>query len=501
MYSQKLVCGCVLMAISIYQLGYKKLSQIIFEWQVTDRTSLLALFILIEVISHWLWFLFVWLYRDTIDSYVDMSLLYPVWLGVTVTALLLWWMVGYLSRIKSNYTQLSRWQIVLIMLYMLYITAIVVIVGYSSLMAGVSLVGGAMLGMMLIRRRYVWRVFLLQILLVLLAIISPYLGISLPNLRLMPVISPLIDIYSDLTYNEIMAIENAIATSSFAKESIDWGNIRELQQSSTFFWRLTHVYLALPKAIFIVYTFRKLLLILDESRKETLKHANQDELTSLDNRRYGLTQMQHALSTREEDQDYSVVLLDLDLFKQVNDSYGHKAGDQVLREVAQILTTSLSTIDAILSRYGGEEFLIILPHSIHSETVNIAEQLRQRIAQHIIKTDEGARFKITASLGLYTLTSDEIIDIKQKHLDSVVVNNTKPNKLALFKSREPNPSASKLIASQAKQQLPNDICQHLISIADKALYKAKDRGRNQVVSANDLIAAGTLDAMNKALAL
>ncbi len=480
------------MAISIYQLGYKKLSQVIFEWQVADRTSLLALFIFIEIALHWLWFLFVWFCRESASRYVDMSLLCPMWFGVTLGALVSWWMVGHLARIKDNYQQLLRWQIILVLLYTVYITSIIVVVGYSSLVAGVSLVGGAMLGMMLIRRRYVWRIFLLQIVLLLLAITSPYFGISLPNMRQMAIIAPLIDIYSDLTYNEIMAIENALAISSFTKESLGWEHIDELQRSSTFFWRLTHVYLALPKAIFIVYAFRKLLLILDESRKEILQHANQDELTALDNRRYGLTQMQQTLAEVKPAQDYSVVLLDLDLFKQVNDNYGHKAGDQVLREVSQILSKSLASIHAIISRYGGEEFLIILPDSSHHETMAIAEQLRQKIAQHIIKTDEGASFKITASLGLYTLTSAELAEIKQKHLGSAVVKTSKPNKLALFKSREPLKEQAKT-ATVSAEQLPNDICQYLISIADKALYKAKDRGRNQVVSANDLLAAGSLE--------
>ncbi len=484
--------------ISIYQLSYKKLSQIIFEWQVADRTSLLALFIVIEIISHWLWFLAVWLYRGAASNYVDMSLLYPMWLGVTIAALLFWWLVGHLANIKNDYQRLLRWQIILVVLYTVYITSIIVIVGYSSLVAGVSLVGGAMLSMMLIRRRYVWRIFLLQILLILLAITSPYFGIDLPNLRQIPIISPLIEVYNNLTYNEIMAIENTIAASVFSKESLDWESISELQRSSTFFWRLTHVYLALPKAVFMIYAFRKLLLILDESRREILQHANKDQLTTLNNRRYGLTKMQQTLTAATNGQDYSIILLDLDSFKKVNDTYGHKAGDQVLHEVAQILTASLSSIDAIISRYGGEEFLILLPGIVHSETKATAEQLTEKIAQHIIKTDEGASFKITASLGLYTLSSKELTGIKQKHLSSAAVDSSKPNKLLRFKLRkatEDQDKASVSFIADSAQPLPNDICQYLIGIADKALYKAKDRGRNQVVSANDLLAAGALEVI------
>lgn len=477
------------MSISIYQLGYKKLSQIIFEWQVADRTSLLALFIFIEVALHWLWFLVVWFCQDTVEPYVDMHLFYPLWLGVTVTGVLLWWMIGYLARIKSNYKRLLRWQIVLVLLYTVYITAIIVMVGYSSLVAGVSLISGAILGMMLVKRRYVWRIFLLQIFLVLLAIISPYFGISLPNLRQMPVISPLIDIYNYLTYNEIMTIENAIAAFIFTKETLRWDDISELQRSSTFFWRSTHVYLALPKALFTVYIFRKLLYILDESRKEILEHAHKDELTTLDNRRYGLTQMQQTLAAATNTQDYSVILLDLDLFKEINDSYGHQVGDQVLREVADVLIASLAATDAIISRYGGEEFLIVLPNTAHAETLSIAEQLRESIAAHIIQTEEKASVKVTASLGVYTLTAEELAMIKEERAleQKAVLSSQTRTRSPAFSQNNENGSANAL--SDIQQQLPKDICQYLISSADKALYEAKDRGRNEVVSANDLLAA------------
>lgn len=73
--------------------------------------------------------------------------------------------------------------------------------------------------------------------------------------------------------------------------------------------------------------FRTLLLILDNSKVEILQHANKDELTGLDNRRYCLTRMHQALAEANKTQDYSVILLDLDLFKNINDSYGHKVGD------------------------------------------------------------------------------------------------------------------------------------------------------------------------------
>ncbi|WP_227679608.1 MULTISPECIES: GGDEF domain-containing protein [unclassified Psychrobacter] len=473
------------MAVKISHLGYKKLSRVIFEWQAADRASLLALFVLIEVFSHWLWCLMVWWCRDTLNDYVNIQLLYPLWLGVTVTGLFIWWLIGCLSRSGNNGKDLDKWQIMFIVPYTIYIAVIIVMIGYSSLFAGVSLVGGAMLGMVLIKRRYAWRVFLLQVFLILLAIVSPYLGIDLPSLRQLTVIYPMLDTPSYLNYNEVMAIENAVAASAFESATLDWDSMSELQLSSTFFWRLTHVFLALPKAIFIVYMFRTLLLILDDSKKEVLLHANQDELTKLKNRRYGLTQMKQVLKSVEDHQDISVILLDLDWFKEVNDNYGHEIGDRVLVEVAQTLLQSL-TDETIISRYGGEEFLIVLPDTNHDTAMIIAEQLRLSIAKQTIIVDDNISFNVTASLGLYTLTHDERNCIKQacktpiqkEASQSLVI----PRIIKSYSSKRAN-------RQTPTAQLPHDICQRLICMADKALYEAKGCGRNQVVSANEMLAA------------
>lgn len=482
------------MAVSIYQLSYKKLSQIIFEWQAADRASLLALFIVMEVFLHWLWCLFVWLRQDDLGTYVDMSLLYPVWIGVTGVGLFFLWMVTYLSRIKDNDDRLHRWQIVLIVVYSIYIAFVILVMGHSSLVSGVSLVGGAMLGMMLVRRRYIWKAFLTQVVLIVLITIIPYMGISLPSLRQLTMSSILMDGYSYMTYSEMTTIENAIAVSIFKNGTLSWDSLNELRRSSAFFWRSTHMYLALPKALFMVYVFRALLLILDHSKDEIVKHANQDELTGLNNRRYGLTQMQQALMANHQ-QDLSVILLDLDLFKDINDNYGHEVGDQVLREMAQLLQKTLSQ-DDILSRYGGEEFLIILPNKAHSESLAVANKLRRNIAQHVIKIGTGASVQVTASLGLYTLTHDELSDIKRKYLSGEQVATVSPalTRRQKIKSRQkrgskPETESQSVAASKPR---PSDICQRLISTADQALYKAKDRGRNQVVSANELLAEGSM---------
>lgn len=482
----------LLMAVSIYKPSYKKLTHIIFDLPAADRASLLALFITMEVALHWLWCLMVWIRQDELSGYVDIHSLYPLWLGITLSGLFFWWMIGRLSGIKNDDNALNRWQIGLILPYTLYIATVIVMMGYSSLYAGVSLVGGSMLGMMLMKRLYVWRVFLLQVVLILLAIATPYFGINLPNLRQLTITYPVFDAYSYLTYNEVMAIENAIAASIFKNDALGWNSVNEVQLSSAFFWRLTHIYLALPKAIFIVYAFRTLLVVLDNSKNEILQHANQDELTLLNNRRHGLKQMQQTLMQCSE-KDYSVVLLDLDFFKNINDSYGHEVGDQTLREVAHIFSTTVPD-RAIISRYGGEEFLMALPDTSHDEALAIAEQLRVNIAQHIIRVTKDIDLMVTVSLGLYTLTHNKLRLIKEECANrNIPAARRKLGKSKLSFLRSAEHSQSKAALALAKVKLPADLCQHLISTADKALYKAKDRGRNQVVSANNLQAEGLLE--------
>ncbi|MGE6245168.1 GGDEF domain-containing protein [Psychrobacter proteolyticus] len=472
------------MAVSISNLGYKKLSQMIFEWQAADRTSLMALFIVMEVALHWLWCFFVWWQQDVLYNYINMHYLYPLWLGVSVVGLFFLCMVKCLFHSKSN-EALDKWQIVLITIYTLYIATVIVMIGYSSLFAGVSVVGGAMLGMMLIKRRNAWRMFWLQLILMLLAIMLPYFGVSLPNLRQLTIIHPMLDGQNYLTYNEIIAAENMVSALAFENNVLNWDDINEVQRSSAFFWRSTHLFLALPKAIFIVYMFRALLLILDDSRQETIRHANQDELTQLKNRRYGLKKMKYALSQIKENQDLSIILLDLDWFKSINDNYGHEMGDQVLVEISQTLAQSFSD-ETIITRYGGEEFLIVLPNTKHDSAMVIAEQLRSSIAEQVINVEGVIDFNVTASFGLYTLTYEERACIAQKYK-------------TILKERAVSESGSlpiikPIVAYRAEshlssmQKMPSDICQRLISTADKALYEAKHRGRNQVVSANKMFA-------------
>lgn len=501
------------MAVSIYQLAYKKLTRIIFEWQSADKASLLALFIVMEVSLHWLWCLYVWFHRGMYSKYVDMTLLYSLWVGVTVFGLYFWFMVGHFARVKNDYQRLHYWQVVVIVVYSFYIAVMVLVMGHSSLVSGVSLMGGAMLGMMLLRRRYIWYAFLWHIALIIVVTLIPYLGVKLPNLRQLTITSIPLDTYSYLTYSETTTLENAITASIFKNGSISWEMVHKLRLSSSFFWRSTHLYLALPKAIFIVYVFRLLLLIVDNSKKEILLHANQDGLTNLNNRRFGLDQMQQTIIATSAEQDTSIILMDLDWFKHINDDYGHEVGDQVLREIAQILTHTFSD-KGIVSRYGGEEFLVVLPDTAHDYAMTLAEQLRENIAEHVVQLEGSAVLQITASMGLYTLVYDKLQQIKREWKPADValthenwtIRNGGPfinlkahasvRSFQINDNYRTKPRLDKRailnLSQQHQEMFASEICNCMISTADKALYKAKESGRNCVLSANILLAKGII---------
>ena len=104
-------------------------------------------------------------------------------------------------------------------------------------------------------------------------------------------------------------------------------------------------------------------------------------------------------------QPLSVLMIDIDYFKRINDCYGHSAGDLVLVKIAQAIQMQLRSTDALF-RYGGEEFLAVLPNTCEADALVVAERLRASLAALLINF-AGEEISITASLGCATLGSDD----------------------------------------------------------------------------------------------
>jgi len=164
-----------------------------------------------------------------------------------------------------------------------------------------------------------------------------------------------------------------------------------------------------------------------------------DALTELNNRYYfnERWRIEHKRATREKS-ELCIIMLDVDHFKLVNDRYGHPAGDLCLIEVANSIKKHVTREPDIVCRYGGEEFVVILPGTDETGALQVAQSIRKAV-ENLVVNWEGQIIKMSISLGLSSLDH----------------NNT--------------------------QTLDR---QHMVNQADQALYKAKSMGRNQVVSFN-----------------
>ena len=171
------------------------------------------------------------------------------------------------------------------------------------------------------------------------------------------------------------------------------------------------------------------------ANQQLAEHAATDPLTGLSNRRHIEPQLagETARALRHR-ATFSILMADLDHFKQVNDNYGHDTGDEVLREVARRLRSLLRTEDRP-ARWGGEEFLVLLTDTNADEACAVAEKIRAGIAETPIKIHNG-RIDITISIGV------------------------------------------------AQHQGESDPLE-LIRRADQALYQAKNKGRNRVCVIRD----------------
>lgn len=142
-----------------------------------------------------------------------------------------------------------------------------------------------------------------------------------------------------------------------------------------------------------------------EAERELIVRATTDPLTNISNRRHFFETATKELSrTKRAKQPFSVIMIDIDYFKKLNDTYGHFVGDQVLICFAEICQDNLRDYD-LLARYGGEEFVILLPNTDRQQAHIIAERLRSKVAETNMKIDNNS-ITITISLGVCCTNGD-----------------------------------------------------------------------------------------------
>jgi diguanylate cyclase (GGDEF)-like protein len=205
------------------------------------------------------------------------------------------------------------------------------------------------------------------------------------------------------------------------------------------FWMYSYYVFVLPTMIIAILLADQTLGRWRQRGEQVAELSRTDALTGVHNRRSILRQLERALPRpgQADAPPLAVALLDLDHFKRINDGFGHPVGDRVLQEATRVLQGCLRQTDAI-GRYGGEEFLLVLPGTTLEGAAILAERCRQRLADCVITDEDGRRIPVTASFGL--ACSENLAE----------------------------PGADAATADR------------LIRHADAALYRAKAGGRNRV---------------------
>ena len=158
----------------------------------------------------------------------------------------------------------------------------------------------------------------------------------------------------------------------------------------------------------IYYFINRLLRKINEAQRKLVELATIDDLTQLYNRRYFFERFNQEMERAKRYQrPLSCVILDIDFFKHVNDTYGHLSGDQVLMDIAQILKNNCRQSD-LAGRYGGEELIILLPETETAGAMIIADRIREMIEQHQTEDGKGEIIRVTVSLGVASLTGPEL---------------------------------------------------------------------------------------------
>jgi diguanylate cyclase (GGDEF)-like protein len=177
---------------------------------------------------------------------------------------------------------------------------------------------------------------------------------------------------------------------------------------------------------------------LEKANEELIDMSHRDPLTQIFNRRYFSEQSKKikSFSQRNNNLPFSIITLDIDMFKNINDRYGHLVGDEVIIKVAHIIEAEVRDSD-IVARFGGEEFVMLLQDCDLDNAYKVAEKVRQDIENTFISIHLDTKVKFTVSIGVAQFS-----------------------------------------------EVDNDNIELTLSRADEALYKAKNKGRNKTVVSN-----------------
>lgn len=381
------------------QTYFTYFNKVVLSWQPAQKAALATVLAIIEIFIYMGWLLYINYHPDThqfVNIDVVQKLLYlclPTIFIATTLAILLWQL-----RHKDKLQLLL--QFVMVIGYSIEAGYLGYLIGQTSLVAGVAFTGSTLLALILLDRRIAYFALCVNTLSLFAILYASNNGILPPT-----------PLYVDP------------------------------QQGYNSFWVLSFFYLTFFKLVIIFSVADSILFSLKENYKKIRHLSEHDPLTGLLNRHQLYNAMQQVIGSNSP---HSLILLDLDFFKRINDTYGHLTGDRVLITLANFLKTRLRNTDQV-GRFGGEEFLLFLPHTNTLTAFKIAERLRKSLYGLVVYDEIGQKVPIRASFGLVSTTY--------------------------------------LTKKGSYQQSDNTevMINKLVDLADKALYYAKTTGRDKVV--------------------
>jgi diguanylate cyclase (GGDEF)-like protein len=362
------------------------------EWSSVDKSILITGVLILVLLSYQLLQLYTMNMPDwhRVVQRGPMDELQRLHFALNIGALLIIATGVYLRRRNPD----ALWiQHIAVQYYSLSLVISSYYIGTMTFCTGVVLLGAPVFGFILLDRRVVWGATIVSML----ALLGLSYATAYGALPYAPAVVPPTDAYTNL-------------------------------------WWMTVVFLFTAPHFIIIILFADQMVSFWRQREDTIRVMSlTDALTGIPNRRSIMELLEKEVArTRRHGPPLCVALLDLDHFKKINDTHGHPTGDKVLQEAARVLRESIRNCDYI-GRYGGEEFMIVLPDTTTEGAAVLLERCRAALATTLIRAETGKTFHISASFG--------------------VVCNQK------------------------------DLCRDadvLIKAADEALYRAKESGRNRV---------------------
>ena len=365
----------------------------VLEWSPVDKGQMMLMMLIPILCQYQLWAFYV-LQRDDREQLINVAVLRTlIWheatmLAVSVSLVLLGLWLRRRSPDRLWFQHLAAQFYAVVLCYLGYH------IGLNELSTGIVLLGAPLFGFIVLDRTVVWLGTATGLALTLSLNYASALGL----IPYAPVMQPAADAASQLFHLHsilIFAAPHFIFILLLADQTLHW-------------WR---------------------------RREDTIRVLSRtDMLTGLANRLAVMEMLEKEVArTLRHGPPLAVVILDLDHFKRINDTWGHPTGDRVLKEAARVLGASIRKTD-VVGRYGGEEFMIVLPNTTLAGAIVLIERCREQLANTVIMADNGERVPISASFGLVDNEDDMSLDAEV-----------------------------------------------LIKAADEALYQAKHDGRNRVV--------------------